>query len=290
MLAARKPTPLALDGRRRAGRRALDSARMPEPAAQRLPAVPAGDRRAAHRERAAAHLRGPLPADDRALPASGEGSEFGIVWLSDEELKPVGCACEIEQVLERMDDGRLNILARGTRPFRLLERQDDLPYPAGVVEFLDEQRGGARRRGRARRRASSTRELVEQATDQRARARTSCAELDAYRDGRARSSSAPTPSRSCSSCARRTRACACSRCCSAPRSSAWSWSSARRRARARTARSASAERSARSVRATRQVADLLGDLQHEQRELAQHLRAGRRSCRRSARVPSSSRT
>jgi len=70
-----------------------------------------------------------------------EGSierEFGIVWLSDEELKSVGCACEIERVLERMEDGRLNILARGTRPFRLLERQDDLPFPAGVVEFLDE--------------------------------------------------------------------------------------------------------------------------------------------------------
>jgi Lon protease-like protein len=65
--------------------------------------------------------------------------EFGIVWLSDEELKDVGCACEVERVLERMDDGRLNILARGTRPFRLLERQDELPYPAGVVEFLDDE-------------------------------------------------------------------------------------------------------------------------------------------------------
>src|ERR1700676_5795665 len=72
-----------------------------------------------------------------AEPGSGE-REFGIVCLSDEELKPVGCACEIEKVLERMDDGRLNILARGTRPFRLVERQDHLPYPAGVVEFLDE--------------------------------------------------------------------------------------------------------------------------------------------------------
>src|ERR1700759_86099 len=73
-----------------------------------------------------------------ADPGSPE-REFGIVWLSDEELKDVGCACEIERVLERMDDGRLNILARGTRPFRLLERQDDLPYPAGVVEFLDDE-------------------------------------------------------------------------------------------------------------------------------------------------------
>jgi Lon protease-like protein len=73
-----------------------------------------------------------------AEPGSVE-REFGIVWLSDEELKEVGCACEVERVLERLDDGRLNILARGTRPFRLLERQDDLPYPAGVVEFLTEE-------------------------------------------------------------------------------------------------------------------------------------------------------
>jgi Lon protease-like protein len=69
--------------------------------------------------------------------------EFGIVWLSDEELKEVGCACEVERVIERMDDGRLNILALGTRPFRLLERQDELPYPAGVVEFLDDSRDEA---------------------------------------------------------------------------------------------------------------------------------------------------
>lgn len=66
-------------------------------------------------------------------------SEFGIVWLSDEELKPVGCACEIERVLNREDDGRFTIVVRGTRAFRLLERQEDLPYPAGIVEFLSEQ-------------------------------------------------------------------------------------------------------------------------------------------------------
>ncbi len=66
-------------------------------------------------------------------------SEFGIVWLSEQELKPIGCACEIERVLDREDDGRFTILVRGTRAFRLLERQDDLPYPAGIVEFLEEQ-------------------------------------------------------------------------------------------------------------------------------------------------------
>jgi len=56
--------------------------------------------------------------------------EFGIVWLTGSGTKAIGCACEIEHVLERMEDGRLNVLTRGTRPFRIVERQDDLPYPA----------------------------------------------------------------------------------------------------------------------------------------------------------------
>jgi Lon protease-like protein len=90
--------------------------------------------------------------------------EFGIVWLSEEELKPVGCACEIERVLERMDDGRLTILVRGTRVFRLLRRQEGLPYPAGVVEFLSEPEEAPD--GELARDAHALyADLVEQATD-----------------------------------------------------------------------------------------------------------------------------
>jgi len=105
--------------------------------------------------------------------------QFGIVWLSDEELKPIGCACEIEEVLERMDDGRMNILARGMRPFRLLTRQDELPYPAAVVEFLDEDD-----EERDEQAAEAARELygqlVTQVTDRKL-APSELAELDSYR-------------------------------------------------------------------------------------------------------------
>ncbi len=62
--------------------------------------------------------------------------EFGIVWLADDGLREVGCACRIERILERLEDGRMNLLARGTRPLRVLERRGHLPYPAGVVEFV----------------------------------------------------------------------------------------------------------------------------------------------------------
>jgi Lon protease-like protein len=108
-----------------------------------------------------------------------DGREFGIVWMADDELKPVGCACTVERVLERKEDGRMNILVRGTRPFRLLERQDDLPYPAGVVEFLDEHDEPADLEV-----VYATRELyaqlVEQATDN-ALSSEELEALDAYR-------------------------------------------------------------------------------------------------------------
>jgi Lon protease-like protein len=105
--------------------------------------------------------------------------EFGIVWSADGELRPVGCACRIEQTLERLEDGRLNILARGTRPFRLVERQDDLPYPAAVIEVLGDEAEEAdtEAAGRAR---ELYRELVEQATDKKL-TQDELEELDAYR-------------------------------------------------------------------------------------------------------------
>src|ERR1700722_5374574 len=68
-------------------------------------------------------------------------SEFGIVWLADDGLRDIGCACEIDRVLEELEDGRMNLLTRGTRPFRVLERQGHLPYPAGVIEFVEDRAG-----------------------------------------------------------------------------------------------------------------------------------------------------
>jgi len=47
-----------------------------------------------------------------------QDSEFGILWLSDDGLREVGCSARVAQVLERAEDGRMNILAQGGRPFR----------------------------------------------------------------------------------------------------------------------------------------------------------------------------
>ena len=69
----------------------------------------------------------------------GEEREFGILWLSDDGLREIGCACAVDRVIEQMEDGRMNLLVRGTRPFRVLERQGHLPYPAGVIEFVEDR-------------------------------------------------------------------------------------------------------------------------------------------------------
>jgi Lon protease-like protein len=67
------------------------------------------------------------------------GSEFGIVWADDDGVRAVGCAMEITEILEQMDDGRMNILVEGTTPFRLIERDERQPYPAGMVELLEDR-------------------------------------------------------------------------------------------------------------------------------------------------------
>jgi Lon protease-like protein len=106
-----------------------------------------------------------------------EESEFGIVWLADDGLRDVGCAAAITQVLERFDDGRLNILVRGTSPFRLERRIGDLPYPAGDVELLEDD-ASADDESLEHARASYA-DLVEEVTDSRPDPE-ALAELGAY--------------------------------------------------------------------------------------------------------------
>jgi ATP-dependent Lon protease len=94
-----------------------------------------------------------------------EEREFGIIWLAENELKQVGCAARITRVLERFDDGRLNILVEGTSPFRLERRIGELAYPAGDIQLLDDQPDADE--AALERARSSYADLVEQVTDTR---------------------------------------------------------------------------------------------------------------------------
>ena len=106
-----------------------------------------------------------------------EERDFGIIWLADDGLRDIGCGARITKVLERFDDGRMNILVEGTTPFRLERRIGDLEYPAGDVELLEDTADSddaALERAR-----SSYADLVEEVTDSRPEPE-ALAELGAY--------------------------------------------------------------------------------------------------------------
>ena len=120
--------------------------------------------------------------EDRFKQMIGECLEgeapFGIIWMSDEGLQPIGCSARITQLLEKLEDGRMNILVEGEHPFQVTRRIDDMDYPAGDIVLLDEEpaepdaeAGTAARQGYA--------ELVERVTDSRP-SESDLAELDSY--------------------------------------------------------------------------------------------------------------
>ncbi len=64
-----------------------------------------------------------------------DGEPFGVVFRDDEGgARRVGCEARVTEVTERFDDGRLNIIVTGERPFRVLDRFEASDYPAGEVE------------------------------------------------------------------------------------------------------------------------------------------------------------
>ncbi len=96
--------------------------------------------------------------------ALDEQGEFGIVWSDEEGLRDHGCAVEITRVLERHDDGEIDIVTRGTRPFRILETVEGLAYPAANVFWVEDEQE-APDPGDVESARSAYAELVEQATD-----------------------------------------------------------------------------------------------------------------------------
>jgi Lon protease-like protein len=96
-----------------------------------------------------------------------QGEPFGIVLRDDEGARSVGCTARVDDVLERFEDGRMNIVVSGEAPFKVLDRFESTEYPAGEVELMaeedvppiDEQAASAAREAFA--------ELAEKATGER---------------------------------------------------------------------------------------------------------------------------
>jgi len=67
------------------------------------------------------------------------GAPFGIVYADEDGLRQIGTLATVTEVVERFDDGRLNILVEGGARFRLLELTEGRAFATGRVEPVDDQ-------------------------------------------------------------------------------------------------------------------------------------------------------
>ncbi len=63
---------------------------------------------------------------------------FGIVFTEESQMHTVGCTARIEEGLKRYADGRLDIVTRGERLFRLIDVFHTEPYISGTIAYLDD--------------------------------------------------------------------------------------------------------------------------------------------------------
>jgi Lon protease-like protein len=70
------------------------------------------------------------------------GEPFGVVLRDADGARSVGCSARVTEVIERFDDGRLNVVVTGEGPFRVLDRFEDPEHPAAEVEMLAAGPGG----------------------------------------------------------------------------------------------------------------------------------------------------
>ena len=65
--------------------------------------------------------------------------EFGLVYADDEGLREVGTRALVTEVLDRFDDGRLNIVVEGGERFRLVQLTEGRSFQTGLVETLEDE-------------------------------------------------------------------------------------------------------------------------------------------------------
>jgi Lon protease-like protein len=67
-----------------------------------------------------------------------EEREFGLIYADEDGLREIGTRASVTQVLDRFEDGRLNVIVEGRERFRLLELTDGRTFQTGLVEPLEE--------------------------------------------------------------------------------------------------------------------------------------------------------
>ena len=72
-----------------------------------------------------------------------EEREFGLVYADEAGLRQIGTRAAVTEVLDRFEDGRLNIVAEGRGRFRLLELTGGRSFQTGIVEEVADEQDAA---------------------------------------------------------------------------------------------------------------------------------------------------
>ena len=67
-----------------------------------------------------------------------QSSQFGVVYSKDDEIHPIGCGASIHQILKTYPDGRMDIVALGTKRFRVLYFNSEKAFLRGEVESYED--------------------------------------------------------------------------------------------------------------------------------------------------------
>ena len=65
--------------------------------------------------------------------------EFGLLYADDSGLREIGCRAAVVEVLERFDDGRLNILVEGGERFRIVRHTGGRSFSTAEVEPVTDE-------------------------------------------------------------------------------------------------------------------------------------------------------
>ncbi len=79
------------------------------------------------------HIFGPRTSEPISQ-GFGDEREFGLVFADEDGLRAVGTRAAVTEVLERFEDGRLNIVVEGGDRFRLIEVNEGQSFHTGEVE------------------------------------------------------------------------------------------------------------------------------------------------------------
>ena len=66
-------------------------------------------------------------------------TEFGMLLALVDGVAGTGCTAEILEVVKTYDDGRMDILAVGREPFRVVQLFTEDPLLEGSVDYLDDR-------------------------------------------------------------------------------------------------------------------------------------------------------